>query len=106
LYIYLGQQGNRPSLVFDLIEEFRQQGVDKVIIALVMKNKNLKVENGLLDDKTRKLVAQKVIDRMNAMEVFRNKEMRFYEIIQTQAVALANYLDGKAKAYKPYMPKW
>jgi len=99
-------EGNRPSLVFDLIEEFRQQGVDKVIIALVMKNKNLKVENGLLDDKTRKLVAQKVIDRMNAMEVFRNKEMRFYEIIQTQAVALANYLDGKAKAYKPYMPKW
>jgi len=93
-------------LVSDLIEEFRQQGVDKVIIALVMKNKNLKVENGLLDDKTRKLVAQKVIDRMNAMEVFRNKEMRFYEIIQTQAVALANYLDGKAKTYKPYMPKW
>lgn len=99
-------EGNRPSLVFDLIEEFRQQAVDRVIIALVIKNKNLKIENGLMDDKTRKLVAQKVIARLNAIEKFHHREMRFYEIIQTQAVALANYLDGAAKSYKPYMPKW
>ena len=92
--------------VFDLIEEFRQQAVDKVIIALVIKNKNLKIENGLLDDTTRKLVAKKVIDRINAMEKFRKHEMRCCEIIQWQANALAHYLDGTAKTYKPYMPKW
>ena len=99
-------EGSRPSLVFDLIEEFRQQAVDRVIIALVIKNKNLKIENGLLDDATRKLVAKKVIDRINAMEKFRKREMRFYEIIQWQATALANYLTNTAKTYKPYMPKW
>lgn len=99
-------EGNRPSLVFDLIEEFRQQAVDRVIIALVMKSKKLNVDNGLLDDKTRKLVAQKVIDRINTVEIFRKREMRFYEIIQWQANALAHYLDGTAKSYKPYMPKW
>ncbi len=99
-------ENNRPSLVFDLIEEFRQQAVDRMIIALVMKNKNLKIENGLLDDKTRKLLAQKVIDRINTVEIFRKREMRFYEIIQYQANALSSYLQGTAKAYKPYMPKW
>ncbi len=99
-------EGNRPSLVFDLIEEFRQQAVDRVIIALVMKSKNLKSVNGLLDEKTRKLVAHKVIDRVNTMEVFRKREMRFHEIIQHQANALVKYLDGSAKKYKPYMPKW
>jgi group II intron reverse transcriptase/maturase/CRISPR-associated endonuclease Cas1 len=99
-------EGNRPSLVFDLIEEFRQQAVDRVVIALVMKNKNLNVENGLLDDKTRKIVAQKVIDRINTIETFRNREMHFYEIIQAQACALANYLTGSVRTYKPYMPKW
>ncbi len=99
-------EGNRPSLVYDLIEEFRQQAVDRVVIALVMKNKNLKSLNGLLDDKTRKLVASKVIDRINSVEVFRKREMRFHEIIHYQANALVMYLDGSAKKYKPYMPKW
>ncbi len=99
-------EGNRPSLVFDLIEEFRQQAVDRVIIALVMKSKNLKSVNGLLDEKTRKLVAQKVIDRINTVEIFRKREMRFHEIIQHQANAIVKYLEGIAKKYKPYMPKW
>lgn len=99
-------EGNRPSLVFDLIEEFRQQAVDRVVIALIMKNKNLKSTNGLLDDKTRKLVALKVIDRINAVELFRKREMRFHEIIQHQANAIVKYLEGTSKKYKPYMPKW
>ncbi len=99
-------EGNRPSLVFDLIEEFRQQAVDRVIIALIMKNKNLKSVNGLLDERTRKLVALKVIDRINSVEVFRKREMRFHEIIQHQANAIVKYLEGSAKKYKPYMPKW
>jgi group II intron reverse transcriptase/maturase/CRISPR-associated endonuclease Cas1 len=99
-------EGNRPSLVFDLIEEFRQQAVDRVIIALIMKNKDLKSTNGLLDEKTRKLVALKVIDRINAVEVFRKREMRFHEIVQHQANAIVKYLVGTAKKYKPYMPKW
>jgi len=99
-------EGNRPSLVYDLIEEFRQQAVDRVIIALVMKNKDLKADNGLLDYKTRKKVAQKVIDRINTIEIFRKREMRFHEIIQFQANALVKYLEGSSKKYKPYMPKW
>lgn len=99
-------EGSRPSLVFDLIEEFRQQAVDRVVIALVMKCKTLKVENGLLDDKTRKMVVQKVLERMNSVEVFHKQEVRFYEIIQKQANALVHYLEGSKKKYKPYMPKW
>ena len=99
-------EGNRPSLVFDLIEEFRQQAVDRVIIAMIMKNKNLKADNGLLDDHTRKLVAQKVIDRINTVEKFRKREMRFFEIIQAQARALVKFLEKGENPYKPYMPKW
>jgi hypothetical protein len=52
------------------------------------------------------LVALKVIDRINAVEVFRKREMRFHEIIQHQANAIVKYLVGTAKKYKPYMPKW
>jgi len=97
---------DRPSLVYDLIEEFRQQAVDRVIIALVIKSKDLHSENGVLDEKTRKVVAQKVVDRLNNMEQFRKREMRLNEIIQHQANALAAYLTETTKTYKPYMPKW
>ncbi|OJX90108.1 MAG: CRISPR-associated endonuclease Cas1 [Paludibacter sp. 47-17] len=98
--------GNRLSLVFDLIEEFRQQAVDRVVIALIMKNKNLRELNGILDDYTRKTLSQKVIDRMNNFELFRKKECRFFEIMFLQARALVNFLTDNTKEYKPYNPKW
>jgi CRISPR-associated endonuclease Cas1 len=99
-------EGKRPSLVYDLIEEFRQQAVDRVVIALIIKSRHLKAENGLLDDTTRKLLAQKVIDRQNNMEIFRNREMRLFEIIQRQAMLLSKYLEGSNNKYKPYVAKW
>lgn len=99
-------EGNRPSLVYDLIEEFRQQAVDRVIFSLLVKNINLKAENGVLNYYTRKLVAEKVIDRINNVEIFRNKEARLSEIFQIQARAIVKYLVGDIKYYKPYMPKW
>ena len=99
-------ENNRPSLVYDLIEEFRQQVVDRVVFAIVMKNTDLKADNGLLDDYTRKLVAKKVIERLNAVEIFRKKEMRFYEIIHHQARDLAKFLKGENTTYRPYIRKW
>lgn len=97
---------NRPSLVYDLIEEFRQQAVDRVIISIITKSKDLKVTDGQLDERTKKLVATKIIERLNTVEVFRSKEMRFFEIIQHQAIAIAKYLEGENPKYKPYIRKW
>ena len=50
---------NRPSLVFDCIEEFRQQVVDRAVFSILMKHTALKCENGLLADATKKIVAVK-----------------------------------------------
>lgn len=99
-------ENNRPSLVYDLIEEFRQQGVDRVIFAIITKSKELKIENGQLDERTKKLVATKVIERLNAVEKFRDQEMRFFDIIQHQAFLLARFLEGEASQYRPYTSKW
>jgi len=97
---------NRPSLVYDLIEEFRQQVVDRAVFALIIKNRELKLENGLLDIATRKILALKVIERLNTVEIFRNREMRLFEIIDRQAHNLSLYLTGEKKVYKPYVRKW
>ena len=99
-------ENNRPSLVYDLIEEFRQQTVDRVIIAIITKSKDLNIANGQLDERTKKLVASKVIDRLNTVEKFRHREMRLFEIIHYQAHSLAQYLEGESNKYKPYIKKW
>lgn len=46
------------SLSFDLIEEFRVI-VDQIVVALISKNADLAIKNGLLDEKTKKLLSQK-----------------------------------------------
>jgi group II intron reverse transcriptase/maturase/CRISPR-associated endonuclease Cas1 len=97
---------NRPSLVYDLIEEFRQQSVDRVVIALIVKNKGLNCVDGLLDDKTKSVLVQKIIARLNEVENFRGREMRLFEIIQNQAFSLAKFLTGVETSYKPYIKKW
>jgi group II intron reverse transcriptase/maturase/CRISPR-associated endonuclease Cas1 len=99
-------ENNRPSLVYDLIEEFRQQAVDRAVFAVITKSKDLKVTDGQLEERTKKLVATKVIKRLNTVEKFRNREFRLFEIIQHQALSLAKYLEGEERNYKPYIRKW
>jgi CRISPR-associated protein Cas1 len=99
-------EANRPSLVYDLIEEFRNQGVDRVVFAILAKNNKLTIINGQMDNKTRNIVVDKILARINSIEIFRGHEMRFGEIIQYQANSLAKYLTGKIKTYKPYIKKW
>ena len=99
-------EANRPSLVYDLIEEFRNQGVDRVVFAILANNNKLTIIYGQMDNKTRNIVVDKILARINSIEIFRGHEMRFGEIIQYQANSLAKYLTGKIKTYKPYIKKW
>lgn len=50
----------KPSLVLDLVEEFRQMVVDRTVFGLLNKGVALKAADGRLDDATRRLLAQKV----------------------------------------------
>jgi group II intron reverse transcriptase/maturase/CRISPR-associated endonuclease Cas1 len=104
-YLHVPETG-RPSLVYDFIEEFRQQAVDKPVFALLIKNRKLECVNGMLNDYTKKLLAQKVIERLNTVEHFRERELRLFEVINIQAINLAKFLTGEKKHYKPYIHKW
>ncbi|MFY9116276.1 MAG: CRISPR-associated endonuclease Cas1 [Bacteroidales bacterium] len=96
----------KPTLVYDLIEEFRSQGVDRVIFAIVRKNTALKLENKQLSDQTKQVIVKKILERMNVVEKFRGHEMRFFEIIQFQTNMMAKFLKGEVNNYRPYIKKW
>jgi len=101
------EQKNKPTLIYDLIEQFRVQAVEKPLVAMAIKEDKLKIDKtGLLTEETKKRVVQKVLERMNTFEKFREKEMRLIDIFQQQTDDFQKYISGEIKTYKPYLMKW
>ena len=99
------QREGKPTLVYDLIEIFRSQVVDRVVISLVQKGQDLEVRNGLLTDSTRQLLVKSVMERLARYEKYQGAEMKMEQIIQQQAKLLARAFEGTDK-FKPYVAKW
>src|SRR5207247_8009798 len=58
-FLHVDRSG-KPSLVLDLVEEFRQPVVDRAILSWLNKGGQLKLERGLLDGASRESVASRV----------------------------------------------
>ncbi len=97
----------KPSLVLDLIEEFRQMVVDRTIIGLVNKHVALKQdEEQRLDETTRKKIAEKVLERLEAGETYEKKRYALRFILQSQARHLALFVRGERQQYEPFIGGW
>ena len=99
------RQSGKPTFVYDVVEMFRSQVVDRVVISLIQKGKNLKIEKGLLDNDTRRLLAKSILERLNRYEKYRGEEITMEEIIRRQAKEIAAWIET-GKNYKPYIFKW
>ena len=70
-------RAGKPSLVLDLIEEFRQTVVDRTIIGLVNKHFTIEQdEEGRLNEVTRKKIAEKILERMESSETYEKSGRR------------------------------
>ncbi|MDI6816620.1 MAG: CRISPR-associated endonuclease Cas1 [Actinomycetota bacterium] len=98
-------RSGKPSLVLDLIEEFRQPVVDRTILGMLGKGADWKISDGKLDDTTRKDLAARVIERLDARETYERKKFTLRTIIQRQARAVASFVRDE-KAYKPFIAGW
>ena len=95
----------KPTLVYDMIEIFRSQVVDRVVISLVQKGLDLEVRNCLLTDMTRQHLVKSVMERLARYEKYQGEEMKMEQIILRQAKLLAKAFEGTDK-FKPYVAKW
>lgn len=102
--IHATQEG-KPTLAYDLIEIFRSQVVDRMVIGLIQKGRDLEVRNGLLTDKTRQMLVKSVMERLARYEKYQGEEMKMENIILRQAKLLAKAFEGTDK-FKPYLAKW
>ncbi|MBI4444430.1 MAG: CRISPR-associated endonuclease Cas1 [Acidobacteria bacterium] len=103
-FLHVDRPG-KPSLVLDLVEEFRQPVVDRTVIASINLGQTIGMKDGLLDQGTRQLIGQKVLERLTSPEPFRGQQYQIRSIIQMQARALVSFLRNKGK-YKPFSFRW
>lgn len=98
----------KPSLVLDLIEEFRQCIVDRTLIGLVNKHVAFKQdEEALLTQETRTKIAEKVLERLDgSAELYEGKRQALRFILQSQARHLASFLRGEREQYIPFVAGW
>lgn len=99
------RQDGKPTLVYDMVEIFRSQVVDRVVVSLIQKGQNIEVRNGLLTDKTRQLLVKSIMERLSRYENYQGKETRMERIILLQAQLLAKAFEGDTP-FKPYVAKW
>ena len=105
-FLHVPRSG-KDTLTFDLMELFRAQAVDRVVIGELRRHhKQFKVNGkGELDKATRNRLIEKINIRFGTIERFRQKEYKLEEIIQNQAMELRQHIEGKGK-FRPYVGKW
>ncbi|MEW6222734.1 MAG: CRISPR-associated endonuclease Cas1 [Candidatus Hadarchaeota archaeon] len=106
-YLHTDRYG-KPSMVLDLIEEFRAPIADKAVITLIarkqVEDKDIE-KNGetvLLSESGRKKVIEAVMARLHGTEEQTNAEKRLKNAIVEQARAVARFVLGSAERYQPY----
>lgn len=103
-FLHVDRSG-KPSLILDLLEEFRQPVVDRSILTWLNKGGRLSFTKGLLDAASREAVASRVLLRLIATEPHRGKQHQIRSIIQMQARLAASAVRG-LREYRPFTFKW
>lgn len=104
-FLHSTQRG-KPTLSFDLIEEFRSQAVDRIVLTMFARKEPAVLdENARLTLETRQKLISRLQTCLAALVEFRRKEMKLDEVIQHQTYALVRHLQ-KQRKYEPFIEKW
>jgi len=105
-FVHVDRPG-KPSLVLDMIEEFRQVAIDRVVFGLAARNFSVgQDKQGRLSDETRRVYADHIIGHLEATVRYEGKRHPLRQVIQMQARRLATFLRGESNAYHPYKAEW
>lgn len=105
-FLHVDRPG-KASLVFDMVEEFRQTVVDRTVIAIFNRGTELALdERGRLAEQTRRYLAEKVLERLDAPEPYEGKRHPLRSIVQMQARHLATFLRQERETYAAFVATW
>lgn len=96
----------KPSLVLDLIEEFRQAAVDRVVFGLANKRFTVRQDGDKLDQETRHRLAEHVLEHLETGVRYQGKRVPLRIVMQSQARHLATFLRRDRATYEPFQAGW
>ncbi len=97
----------KPSLVLDLIEEFRQAVVDRTLLGQVTRGWVIERDaEGRLEKATRTRIVEKVLERLESSEAYEGKRQPLRHILQSQARHIATFVRGDRPTYTPFVMGW
>jgi len=104
-FLHALQEG-KPTLVYDMVEEFRPFIVDRAVVSTLNRNEPLRLDGkGRLTKASAQLVVQNVTERFGSYTRHRKASKKVATIISDQAYLLARAVRGEA-VYKPFIGKY
>ncbi len=103
--LYHSVQSNKPTLVYDMVEAFRQPVVDREILALLNRGQKLTQSNGRLSKASVKLIVQNIQERLATPAPSRYGKSPLYNIIGFQMNHLKRSMLDKT-TYKGFVNKY
>lgn len=101
-FIHRGR-ADRPSLLFDVVEEFRQPAVDRAVFRLLRKKVRLGMDGVLLDQRTRHRLVAAVMDDLGSPVYYRGGRTSLRTAMEGQVQRLAGYVKGNEQRYRPFI---
>lgn len=99
----------RTSLTYDLIEEFRQQIVDKTVLNLINKkqvtNDDMDKRNNSIKIEKRKLIVSKIQDKIHSTITYNDCEVTYADLIDQQSQNLVKTILNDEK-YEGFKLRW
>ncbi len=100
------EQSNKPTLVYDLIEEFRQPTVDREIISILNRGTKITSSKGRLTKKSIKVITQNIQERLITPTKWRKGKYRITSIIDEQVLLLSHVIAQEDKKYKGFIARF
>lgn len=101
-------RSGRPSLVYDLMEEFRQPVVDRALLTLISR-KQLTPSSldvlGLLNHHARKMIYTAIMEKLESRAQFMGTSQKLRNIIENQTRSIINYCTNNGE-YTPFTQRW
>lgn len=98
---------NKPTLTFDMIEEFRTFIVDRTIISMLNKDEPIKLDNnGLLTKASRQLISKNIKEKLGSYTMWKKESRKVENIIQIQCFNLAKAIEDEKAKYKAFVGKY
>lgn len=99
-------QANKPTLVFDMVEVFRQAVVDREVISIITHGRELKSSKGRLSKKSVKIITENIQERLATPTKWRKGKYKMTTIIEEQALEVSHVIQGVKHNFKGFVARF